>query len=102
MDAATNTSHEHELAELRRRFAEAEAGWARERAALVRERDELAQAKAHLLAQLSKHVRARFGAISEKLSLEQMTLFSKILEREVEAAVSQTSTLDEPDGSIAV
>jgi transposase len=99
MDAAHDA--QHELAELRRRFAESEARWSRERDALVRERDALARAKAPLLALLSKHVRARFGPISETLSLAQMTLFAQVLEREVETTVSESSTLDE-DGSVVV
>jgi len=95
-------SHERELADLRRRFAEAEALWSREREALVRERDDLARAKARLLELLSKHVRARFGALSEKLSPAQLTLFAQTLEREVEATVAQSSTLEDPDGTVAV
>lgn len=109
MDAAPHTHDaQHELAEMRRRFAESEARWSRERDALVRERDTLARerdalalAKAQLLALLSKHVRARFGPISETMSLAQMTLFAQVLQREVETTVHESSTLDE-DGSVAV
>ena len=100
MDAPPHTHNaQQELVELKRRFAESEARWARERDALVRERDALALAKAQLLALLSKHVRARFGPISETLSLAQMTLFSQTIEREVETAVNESSMLDE-DGSV--
>src|ERR1700674_2934041 len=106
MDAAHDA--QHELAELRRHFDEAQAEWSRQHrdldgrlAAVTRERDELARAKAQLLALLSKHVRARFGPISETLSLAQMTLFAQIIEREVDATVSESSTLDE-DGSVVV
>jgi transposase len=100
MDATRHA--EYELAELKRRFAEAEARWSRERDTLVKERDELARLKAHLLALLSKHVRARFGTLSEKLSLEQMTLFAQVLEKEAAAAAAESSTLDGGDGSILV
>src|SRR6202142_1242709 len=107
MDAAPHTHNaQHEPAELRRGFDEAQAEWSGQRrdldgrlAAVTRERDELARAKAHLLGLLSKHVRARFGPISETLSLAQMTLFAQTIEREVDAAVNESSMLDE-DGSV--
>src|ERR1700690_4178356 len=109
MDAAPHTHNaQHEPAELRRGFDEAQAEWSGQRrdldgrlAAVTRERDELARAKAPLLGLLSKHVRARFGPISETLSLAQMPVFSQTSEREVETAVNESSMLDEPDGSFA-